>query len=108
MFFVLKEFKIFTLMEKSGAAEMNKVKIHVVEEISFVRESEFSDEDKELFSIFLTGSHYPYFPEEDGKTFFANDYEICLARKESYVIKYGGLVEFEKALNKHLGYVPYA
>ena len=87
---------------------MNKVKIHVVDEISFVRESEFSDEDKELFSIFLMGSHYPYFPEEDGKTFFANDYETYLARKESYVIKYGGLVEFEKALNQHLGYVPYA
>lgn len=83
---------------------MNEVKIHVIDEIYFVRESQFSNEDKGLFSIFITGSTYPYFPEESGKTFFANDYETYLARKESYVIKYGGIVEFEKALNQHLGY----
>jgi len=68
----------------------------------------YSDIDKELFSIFLTGSHYPHFSEEDGKIFYANDYETYLARKESYDTKYGGIVEFERALKKHLGYVPYA
>ena len=39
MFFALKELKIFILVGKLGATKMNEVKIHVIDEIYFVRES---------------------------------------------------------------------
>lgn len=86
---------------------MNRVKIYVRDWISFVRKSEMSDEDKELFPLFNMLAACPYFPDEGRTTFYSGDFERYLARKESYVKKYGGVSEFKKELNLYYGYVPY-
>ena len=85
---------------------MNEVKIHVRDDIPYVCESEMSDEDKDLFSLFMYGQTCPGFPGE-GHIFYASDFERYLARKESYITKFGGVVEFSEGLIKHHGYVPY-
>lgn len=41
---------------------------------------------------------YPSFPDVESFTFYASDYERYLARKESYVKKYGETYEFRKNL----------
>ena len=87
---------------------MKKVTIHVRDGISFVRKDEMSDEDKELFSLFNMLAACPGFPDEESFTFYASDYERYLARKESYVKKYGGTCEFRKNLKEYYGFLPYA
>jgi len=84
-----------------------KIKVHKDNDASYIRNSDLTEEDQELFGIFNLGATCPYLPGE-GHLSYAHDYERYLDRKESYIKRYEGLNEFRAALKKYCGYVPYA
>lgn len=83
------------------------VKIHMRDEISYIKNIDLTDEDKELFGLFNFAGACPYFPNEGRLSYFC-DYERYLERKKSYIRKYNSINEFRAALKKHCGYIPYA
>lgn len=82
------------------------VKIHERDGVSYIRNSEFTEEDQKLFGLFNLAAACPYFLEE-GRLSYSYDYERYLDRKKSYIQKYNGINEFRAALEKYSGYIPY-
>jgi hypothetical protein len=80
---------------------------HEKDGISYYRYAEMSEIDAELFGYFNNLAACPVIDGEDSIC-YSNDFERYLARKKSYLNKFGGVEEFRIQLQKHYGYVPFA